>query len=138
MSAIDATFEILRSQGRKAFLPFVTAGDPNLEFTGKVLKELVARGANVCELGIPYSDPIADGPVIQASYTRVLGHKQKLSDILQAAQAWTTELTAPVVSMVSYSIIHLLQIGGVSKHSKHFESRTTGSIGSILQARSCL
>lgn len=106
MSAIDATFEILRSQGRKAFLPFVTAGDPNLEFTGKVLKELVARGANVCELGIPYSDPIADGPVIQASYTRVLNQKQKLSDILQAAQAWTTELTAPVVSMVSYSIIH--------------------------------
>ncbi len=106
MSAIDATFETLRSQGRKAFLPFVTAGDPNLEFTGKVLKELVARGANLCELGIPYSDPIADGPVIQASYTRVLEQKQKLSNILQAAQTWTTELTAPIVSMVSYSIIY--------------------------------
>ncbi len=106
MSAIDATFETLRSQGRKAFLPFVTAGDPNLEFTGKVLKELVARGANLCELGIPYSDPIADGPVIQASYTRVLEQKQKLSNILQATQTWTTELTAPIVSMVSYSIIY--------------------------------
>ncbi len=106
MSAIDKTFESLRSQGRKAFLPFVTAGDPNLEFTGKVLRELVARGASLCELGIPYSDLIADGPVIQASYTRVLDQKQKLADILAAAQTWTAELSAPIVSMVSYSIIH--------------------------------
>jgi len=106
MSAIDTTFETLRSQGRKAFLPFVTAGDPNLEFTGKVLKELVARGANLCELGIPYSDPIADGPVIQASYTRVLNQKLKHSNILSAAQTWTADLAVPVVSMVSYSIIH--------------------------------
>ena len=106
MSAIDTTFETLRSQGRKAFLPFITAGDPDLEFTGKVLKELVARGASLCELGIPYSDPIADGPVIQASYTRVLDQKQKLGQILEAATSWTAELSAPLVSMVSYSIIH--------------------------------
>ena len=106
MSAIDTTFETLRSQGRKAFLPFITAGDPDLEFTGKVLKELVARGASICELGIPYSDPIADGPVIQASYTRVLDQKQKLAQILAAATSWTAELSAPLVSMVSYSIIH--------------------------------
>ncbi|MBA62106.1 MAG: tryptophan synthase subunit alpha [Planctomycetaceae bacterium] len=106
MSAVDTTFETLRSQGRKAFLPFVTAGDPNLNFTGKVLKELISRGASLCELGIPYSDPIADGPVIQASYTRVLDQNQKLADILKAAQTWTTELSAPIVSMVSYSIIH--------------------------------
>ena len=106
MSAIDTTFETLRSQGRKAFLPFITAGDPDLEFTGKVLKELVARCASICELGIPYSDPIADGPVIQASYTRVLDQKQKLGQILEAATSWTAELSAPLVSMVSYSIIH--------------------------------
>ena len=106
MSAIDTTFETLRSQGRKAFLPFVTAGDPNLEFTGKVLQELVARGASLCELGIPYSDPIADGPVIQASYTRVLDQKQKLANILEAASQWTAALSAPIVSMVSHSIIH--------------------------------
>ena len=106
MSAVDTTFETLRTRGQKAFLPFVTAGDPNLEFTGKVLKELVARGANLCELGIPYSDPIADGPVIQASYTRVLEQKQKLAHILEAAETWTAELSAPIVSMVSYSIIH--------------------------------
>ena len=106
MSAIDTTFETLRRQGKKAFMPFVTAGDPNLEFTGKVLKQLVAHGASLCELGIPYSDPIADGPVIQASYTRVLDQKQKLTNILEAANTWTAQLSAPFVSMVSYSIIH--------------------------------
>ena len=73
MSAIDSLFKSLRSQGRKAFMPFVTAGDPDLEFTSALLGELVARGSGMCELGIPYSDPIADGPVIQASYTRAPG-----------------------------------------------------------------
>ena len=64
-------------------MPFVTAGDPDLEFTAAVLKEVVARGCHLCEVGIPYSDPIADGPVIQASYTRALAHKIKLADILK-------------------------------------------------------
>ena len=77
MSTIDTTFKTLRSQGRKAFLPFVTAGDPNLEFTGKVLQELVARGASLCELGIPYSDPIADGPVIHPTKTAFLIQNKK-------------------------------------------------------------
>ena len=81
MSAVDDLFRRLRSEGRKALMPFVTAGDPDLQFTAAVLKELAARGAHMCELGIPYSDPIADGPVIQASYTRALekkrtGHQQ--------------------------------------------------------------
>src|ERR1700733_406723 len=79
MSKIDETFTQLRASGRKAFMPFVTAGDPDLEFTAEVLRELAARGATLCELGIPYSDPIADGPVIQASYTRALERKLKLA-----------------------------------------------------------
>ena len=82
MSAIDTLFRQLRSAGRKAFMPFVTAGDPDLDFTAEVIRRLAARGCSLCELGIPYSDPIADGPVIQASYTRALGHKIKLADIL--------------------------------------------------------
>ena len=95
MSAIDTTFETLRSQGRKAFLPFITAGDPDLEFTGKVLKELVTRGASICELGIPYSDPIADGPVIQASYTRALEKHVRLEQILEMLGGVIPKLTAP-------------------------------------------
>ena len=72
MSAIDDVFAQLRQQNKKAFVPFVTAGDPNLEFTKAVLKELVKRGASICEVGVPYSDPIADGPVIQASYLSLI------------------------------------------------------------------
>ncbi len=63
-------------------MPFVTAGDPDLAFTADVLRELVARGSNLCELGIPYSDPIADGPVIQASYSRALDQGIRLDAIL--------------------------------------------------------
>ena len=106
MSAIDKLFEQLRGSGRKAFMPFVTAGDPDLEFTAELLRRLVARGSNVCELGIPYSDPIADGPVIQASYTRALGNDVKLADILEMTGRVTSELSAPIVTMVSYAIVY--------------------------------
>jgi tryptophan synthase alpha chain len=106
MSAIDSLFESLRSQGRKALMPFVTAGDPDVAFTGEVLQELVRRGASMCEVGIPYSDPIADGPVIQESYTRALDKGVKLTDILKMLGKVTPKLAAPVVTMVSYAIIY--------------------------------
>lgn len=106
MSAVDQLFEKLRSENRKALMPFVTAGDPDVEFTEAVLKEIVGRGAHLCELGIPYSDPIADGPVIQASYTRALEHKIKLDSILNMLSRATPNLDAPVVTMVSYAIVY--------------------------------
>ncbi|WP_442484059.1 tryptophan synthase subunit alpha [Aeoliella sp. SH292] len=106
MPAIDELFTKLRSENRKALMPFVTAGDPDVEFTSAVLKEIVGRGAHLCEVGIPYSDPIADGPVIQASYTRALGKKVKLAAILDMLAATTPKLTAPVVTMVSYAIVY--------------------------------
>jgi tryptophan synthase alpha chain len=87
-------------------MPFVTAGDPDLEFTAAVIREMVARGSSLCELGIPYSDPVADGPVIQASYTRSLEHKIKLADILAMVGRLTPHLPAPLVTMVSYSIVY--------------------------------
>ena len=59
-------------------MPFVTAGDPDLQFTADLLRCLIARGSSLCELGIPYSDPIADGPVIQSSYTRALSTMSSL------------------------------------------------------------
>jgi tryptophan synthase alpha chain len=106
MTAIDQLFTKLRSEKRKALMPFVTAGDPDLEFTGAVLRELVARGASLCEVGIPYSDPIADGPVIQASYTRALDKGVKLDGILKMLAATTPKLAAPAVTMVSYAIVY--------------------------------
>lgn len=105
MSAIDQRFEQLRAAGQKAFIPFLTAGDPDLEFTAAALRELVRGGAAICEVGIPYSDPIADGPVIQASYTRVLARGIHLRDIFAMTGRLHGELAAPLVCMVSYAIV---------------------------------
>ena len=106
MSAIDQLFVRLRGSGRKAFMPFITAGDPDLDFTAAVLRELANRGCHLAEVGIPYSDPIADGPVIQASYTRALEKKLQVSKILDAAQKLSPTLGMPLVMMVSYAIVH--------------------------------
>ena len=65
---IDTKFEDLKREGRAGLVTFITAGDPDLEFTGQLLVELANRGCPIIEIGVPYSDPIADGPVIQASY----------------------------------------------------------------------
>ena len=106
MSSIDQLFTTLRSQGRKALMPFVTAGDPDLEFTGQIIRELDRRGSSLCEVGIPYSDPIADGPVIQASYTRALEKKIKVKQILELLSGLKSDVKMPRVTMVSYAIIH--------------------------------
>ena len=106
MSAIDDVFKRLRSAGRKAFMPFITAGDPDLEFTLDLIGELAARGCDLCELGIPYSDPIADGPVIQASYTRALEKRLKLSQVFEALSSLDAQLQMPVVGMCSYATIY--------------------------------
>jgi len=65
---------VLKSEGRNGFIPFITAGDPDLETTGALLIELAAAGATVIELGVPFSDPMADGPVIQRASERALKH----------------------------------------------------------------
>ena len=106
MSAIDTLFEDLRNAGRKAFIPFVTAGDPDLRFTAELLRLLVARGSSLCEVGVPYSDPIADGPVIQASYTRALSNNVKLAEILKMLAGVAPELSSPLVTMQSYAIVY--------------------------------
>lgn len=106
MSAIDQVFERLRTQGRKAFIPFVTAGDPDLEMTAAALRRLDSLGCSIGEVGIPYSDPIADGPTIQASYQRALDRKTRLDDVFTAVGGVAPELQMPLVTMVSYAIIH--------------------------------
>jgi len=105
MSAIDTLFDQLRRRGRKALMPFITAGDPDLALSEQLIQQLVAQGSSICELGIPYSDPVADGPVIQASYTRALERNVKLDEILQMVSRLRPKLAAPIVTMVSYSIV---------------------------------
>lgn len=106
MSAIDSVFQQLRRSGRKALMPFLTAGDPDLDFTAAVIREIFARGSSLCELGIPYSDPIADGPVIQASYTRALDHHLHVADIFDMVGRVAPQVAGPIVTMVSYAIIY--------------------------------
>ena len=72
MSAVDQLFTDLRAKNQKALMPFFTAGDPDIATTAAVIQAAQSAGANLCEVGIPYSDPVADGPVIQASYQRSL------------------------------------------------------------------
>ena len=89
-------------------MPFITAGDPDLNTTLKLIRELAQRGVDFIEIGFPYSDPIADGPVIQASYTRALGKGLRIPDIFTAIRslAPTKEAIPPLVAMVAYAIIY--------------------------------
>ncbi len=100
MGRIASTFERLAQTGRKALIPYVTAGDPALEITVPLLHALVAAGADVLELGIPFSDPMADGPVIQRASERALARGVNLAQVL----AWVREFrlrdqTTPLVLM---------------------------------------
>ena len=95
----------IAADGRKALAPFVVAGDPDLDATLAVLEALDRAGAAVCELGVPYSDPIADGPVIQASYTRALAAGFTLEKFFALVARATSRVQMPILAMVSYSII---------------------------------
>jgi len=106
VNPIDRLFAELRREGRKAFIPFVPAGDPSLSATGDVLCEVVHSGADLVEIGFPYSDPIADGPVIQASYTRALRRGLKTSQIFSEASRWRQTVAIPWIAMASYSLVY--------------------------------
>ncbi len=109
MNLIDTTFQNLRAQKRKAFIPFITAGDPDLATTVALVKELARRGAALIEIGFPYSDPIADGSVIQASYTRALEKGLRIDELFSTFKKVSLADDArgvPLVAMVSYSLVH--------------------------------
>lgn len=100
MSRLAAKFAELKTSGRKALIPFVTAGDPYPEFTVPLLHELVAAGADVIELGVPFSDPMADGPVIQRASERALAHRVGLRKVLQMAMEFRKiDQSTPLVLM---------------------------------------
>ncbi|MFQ3592622.1 MAG: tryptophan synthase subunit alpha [Gemmataceae bacterium] len=106
MNALDAAFARLREQKTRAFIPFLTVGDPSLAATLQRADALIAAGADLLELGFPYSDPIADGPVIQSSYTRALTQRLTLDDIFRtAATIHMTHPTTPLVAMTSFSLV---------------------------------
>lgn len=97
---IARTFNALKNQNRKALIPFITAGDPNPQMTVPLMHQLVHSGANIIELGIPFSDPMADGPTIQRSSERALKHHVSLNDVLNMVNEFRkTDSDTPIVLM---------------------------------------
>jgi tryptophan synthase alpha chain len=105
MRSISAALSAVSSQQQTAIMPFITAGDPDMEFTADLLRTIDRRQPGLIEIGFPYSDPIADGPVIQASYTRALARHLKVDEIFQTVRQVSPELSQPLVAMVSYAIV---------------------------------
>jgi len=100
MSRISATFSALKQQGKKALIPFITAGDPSPAHTVPLMHKLVEAGADILELGVPFSDPMADGPTIQRASERALKHGVGLRDVLAlVAEFRKTNPDTPVVLM---------------------------------------
>ncbi len=109
MSHIAREFEALKREGKKGFIPFITAGDPDLKTTVELLVALAAAGASVIELGVPFSDPMADGPVIQRASERALRQGVTLRDVFETASKAGERMSVP---MVLFSYFNpLLQYG---------------------------
>jgi tryptophan synthase alpha chain len=109
LSRIAETFARLRRERRRALIPFITAGDPDLETTRKLISELARAGASLIELGVPFSDPMADGPVIQRASERALRHGVGVAEVLSACEEAQRETEVPVVLFSYYN--PLLQYG---------------------------
>lgn len=115
-SNISAVFDKLKSENQMAFMPFITAGDPDLQATQDVIKALAQANVDLIEIGFPYSDPIADGPVIQASYTRALDAQVTVPGIFSAIAELKEEDLPPLIAMVSYAIIFRTGLGQFLDH----------------------
>lgn len=100
MNRIDARFAALKAEGRAAFIPFITAGDPDPETSFALLERLPAAGADIIELGLPFSDPVADGPPIQKAGIRALAQGMTLAGVLEGVRAFReADTTTPIVLM---------------------------------------
>jgi tryptophan synthase alpha chain len=103
MSRLGATFERLRARGERALVTYVTAGDPSLEATARLTVEMDRRGADVIELGIPFSDPVAEGPVIQRGMQRALAAGTSVVRVLETVDSIRRDVRAPIVLLTYYN-----------------------------------
>ena len=128
MNRIDAKFRSLEAAGRKALIPFVTAGDPSLEATVPVMHALVAAGADVIELGVPFSDPMADGPTIQRSSERALARGAGLRYVLDSVRAFRERDAETPVVLMGY--LNPIEIRGAEAFAR--EASEAGVDGVLL------
>jgi len=104
-SRISSKFEELKKSGEKALITFITAGDPGLKETEKLVHALEKAGADIIELGVPFSDPLADGPTIQASHVRALRKNVSVDDVLRLVSRLRKKSEVPIALMISYNLI---------------------------------
>ena len=109
MNRIDEKFRELKSKNKKALITYLAAGDPDIETTVMLVREMESKGADIIEIGIPFSDPIAEGPVIQKAHGRALAQKIKISDIMNAVEKIRESVKVPLIYMVYFNCI--LQYG---------------------------
>lgn len=103
---IRHTFEALRAQKRLAVIPFIPAGYPDIATTAAALPALQAGGASLIEIGFPFSDPVADGPVIQEAFSAALAAKIRVADVFAAVASVRDQVSIPLLGMLSYSIVY--------------------------------
>ncbi len=128
MSRLTARFGALRESGRKALVPFVTAGDPSLQATVPVLRALAQAGADAIELGVPFSDPMAEGPTIQRSSERALARGAGLGYVLECVRAFRErDADTPLVLM---GYLNPIEIRGYERFAK--EAAQAGADGLLL------
>ncbi len=118
MNAVDDRFKHLQQKSECALIPFVTAGDPDLETTAKALEVLAQNGADLIELGVPYSDPLADGPTIQAAATRALQRGVGLEDVLEIVKTVGKKIDLPIILFTYYNPIYYRGIESFLKQIK--------------------
>ncbi len=106
MNSVGDRFKQLKQNSQCALIPFITAGDPDLETTATALEVLAQNGADLIELGVPYSDPLADGPTIQAAATRALGRGVTLEDVLSIVKQISNKIAVPIILFTYYNPIY--------------------------------
>ncbi|WP_069999593.1 tryptophan synthase subunit alpha [Cellulosilyticum sp. I15G10I2] len=127
MSKIQKAFEKVKQQGRKAFIPFVTAGDPSLEATERFIYTLEQTGSDIIEIGIPFSDPIADGPVIQRANVRALENNVTISRVFDMVTSIRKTTDVPLVFLLYANTIYYYGIESFFK-----KCQETGIDGVII------
>jgi tryptophan synthase alpha chain len=128
MSRINTRFALLRANGRTGLIPFITAGDPSPDATVAIMHALVAAGADLVELGVPFSDPMADGPVIQHANERALARGVGLSRVLAYVREFRTRDAATPVVLMGY--LNPIEIRGIERFGR--EAKDAGVDGVLL------
>lgn len=126
-SRIESRFRQLRERGRKGLVVYLTAGDPSLEATGELLVAIDRGGADVIELGVPFSDPLADGPVIQRASERGLRAGATLRAILACLPRWRAKLQAPVILFTYYNPVLRYGLESFAR-----DTRAAGAEGALV------